>query len=251
MPKRLALIILVLLNLQACNSKQVFPTELPTLTPKPPIVLPSPAVPSPTLKVTPTIIPTQVPATQTTFVEVPLDPCKLVPQSSVEAILGEPSQVTPDTGVCVYAASSGSRSISIQVGTGEEVKLVMLNNIAQLRAGCTLNINYSSEQPTATPFPPEIQELAGRSLVELMALQDEAFLECGWADSEELYQTINGLGDSANFMMLDLAFWKLGTVSVALGETYLSFTMVAQELDPAVALNAGLTLAQEALESLR
>jgi hypothetical protein len=188
-------------------------------------------------------------ATQTTIVEIPFDPCMLVPQSSVEAILGEPVLVNAEQNACVYPAASGTRSISIRVEEGEEVKLGLLSTIAQLRDGCSLGFHYSSEQPTATPFPPEIQGLINHSLKELMVLQDEAFRDCDW--SEDVYQKIEGLGDQANFMMLDLGFWKVGAISVALGETYFAFHMTAQELDPAVALEACLTLAHEALEILR
>jgi hypothetical protein len=284
MPKKLFFILLVLLILQACNSTQASPTEFPNMTHKTPIVLPTLVVPSPTTTgipaesptqvaatqtpiveaptvlptlvapsptVTdiPTITPTQVAATQTPIVEALIDPCMLVSQSTVEAILGEPVQVNPETNGCVYPTDSGSRSMSIHVGMGEEVKLGLLNMIVQMRDGCSINSSFSSEQPTATPLPPEIQDLANHSLIELMALQDEAFQECGWL--EDVYQTIDSLGDQANFMMLDLGFFKIGSVNVALDETYLVFRMVAKELDSAVALEACLTLAQEALESLR
>jgi hypothetical protein len=284
MPKKVYFIILVLLILQACNSTQASPTEFPNITHKTPIVLPSLVVPSPTTtdmptespkqvaatQITivesptvlptliapsptvtdiPTINPTEVAPTQTSIVEALIDPCMMVSQSTVEAILGEPVQVNPETNACVYPADSGSRSMSIHVGMGEEVKLSLLNMIAQMREGCSINFQFTTEQPTATPLPPEIQELANHSLKELMVLQDEAFQECGWP--EDVYQTIDGLGDQANFMMLDLGFLKIGSINIALDETYLVFRMVAKELDPAVALEGCLKLAQEALESLQ
>jgi hypothetical protein len=250
--KRLAMIPMVLLALYACTSKPVSQTE-PTYSPSnTPLVLPTRIAPSPTETHEPTTIPTKVPPTETPVVIERIDPCKLVLQSSVEAILGEPAQVIRETDMCIYMANSGSLSISVGIKTGEETKPPLLDTIAQLREDCSLRFEYTSAEPTPTPFPSKIQALADLSLQELMKLQDEAFNNCGSQMSEGMYQTIDGLGDSANFMVLDLGWWRVGAVSIAIDGMYLVFnTTTNQDLDRDHALEAGITLAQEALENLQ
>jgi len=53
-------------------------------------------------------------------------------------------------------------------------------------------------------------------------------------------------------MVLDLGWWRVGAVSIATNGTYLIFnTTTNQDLDRDLALEAGTTLAQEALENLQ
>ena len=250
--KRYSIIPLLFLVLFACTSKSVSQTELTHNPSNTPIVLPTRIAPSPTDTHKPTTIPTQGPPTETPVVLANLDPCKLVSQSSVEAILGEPAQVSRESDMCIYTANSGSLSISVGIKTADETKPELLNTIAQLRDDCSLRFEYTSAEPTPTPFPSEIQALADLSLEELMKLQDEAFHDCESQMPEGIYQTIDGLGDSANFMVLDLGWWRVGAVSIATNGTYLIFnTTTNQDLDRDLALEAGTTLAQEALENLQ
>lgn len=252
MLKRSASIVLIFLILQACNSKQVLPTASPITTSKPPIVLPSPIPPSATTTDKPTKIPTQVTPTQTPVSKASLNPCTLVSQRSVETILGEMAQTSRELNMCIYLANSGSRSISVGLFPGDKIKISIMDTIAQLHSDCSLSFQYSSSGPTSTPFPREIQELENLPLKELMILQDKAFHDCGWAQDDESYRTIEGLGDFANFRVLDLDFLEIGAVSVAWDEMYLVTQInTNQGLDRDLALEACTGLAQEALEKLQ
>jgi hypothetical protein len=154
---------------------------------------------------------------------------------------------------CLYVAESGAWSITVSLISQEAVKLSLLNGIAQLRRTCSIAFEYSSldPDPEPTPLPPDIQELLDRSLAELMALSEEAHINCGWGPPGSADLSIPSLGEATSYTVLDFGFVESATLSVVLGDNLLGVTYAGQELDHQLVLPWVEALAQEALLALR
>ncbi len=240
MPKCVLSLVILALLLSACSTSGATPAPAAETAP-PPEATPT-AVEAPT--------PDSPPSPSAAPDITSLDLCTLLDPTSVEAALGESTTPSPGPGLCLFVGASGTQSVSVMALSGEAAKNLFLATIAQLQADCTVSFSMQGEA-TPTPFPPEVQALADRSLAELIDLQDQVQREqCGFIPTPEEYQRLDGLGEAAYFQVLDLGFVQSGIVVVAHGDTYLAVTYAAPTLDPAAARSISESLAREALAHL-
>ena len=119
--------------------------------------------------------------------------------AALQRIASPPASTTPSPGpgLCLFVGASGTQSVSVMALSGKAAKNLFLATIAQLQADCTVSFSMQGEA-TPTPFPPEVQALADRSLAELIDLQDQVQREqCGFIPTPEEYQRLDGLGETS------------------------------------------------------
>ena len=109
------------------------------------------------------------------------DACKLLDEARASTILGEivnpPTPTnTPGYSVCTFFTSTG-KGIYITITMGEQAKRNFLNEIAQYQKGCS--VGYSGGTNTATPFPPEVEALMSKSVLELFQMDIQMQGNCG------------------------------------------------------------------------
>jgi hypothetical protein len=237
---------LILLAL-ACNlptAKATIPTAQPALPPPPPPPQ-APAAPaqpqSPgqeptaTLAPTPTFIkpadtavaqpPAGQPAQQTKGGLTETDACKLYSVEKATALLGDP--VIPPTpfnspgySVCTLFTQTG-KGIYIGITMGDQARKNFLNEIAQYQKGCS--VSYSGGTSTATPFPPDIEAMMSKSVLELFEMDLKLMEKCGTR-----VDNLPEFGPNAYVIPTAL---KMGTVGIISGDNYYSFSYADPKLD--------------------
>lgn len=156
------------------------------------------------------------------------DPCKLLSQADVEKALGKPiKSVTvmndPNSGAkgCFYLNDPGKSFVSLSYLQGEDAKMQLLSNIAQLQAkGCGFSMTATTRRVTPTPLPPAVAALKPKSLVELFESQTQLLKEKCPPGSKDLA----GVGEGA---LMDSLF---RTVHIVAGEVYLMVLLADGDL---------------------
>jgi len=190
----------------ACN----LPTE------KPGAITPQASPPSlPTAEATPATALTET------------DACKLLDEAKASTILGE--AVTPPTpanapgySVCTYFTSTG-KGIYITITMSDQAKRNFLNEIAQYQKGCS--VGYSGGTNTATPFPPEVEALMSKSVLELFQMDIQMQVNCGGK-----VEPVPEFGPNAYAYLTPTAF-QIGTLAIVSGDNFYSFAYADPGLD--------------------
>ena len=156
--------------------------SLPTA--KPDIITPEASTPSLTTAETVPATAEAAPATAKSSLATALtetDACNLLDAARAGTILGEtvnpPTPVNaPGYSVCTFFTSTG-KGIYVTITMGDQAKKNLLNEIAQYQKGCS--IGYSGGTSTATPFPPEVEALMSKSVLELFQMDIQMQGKCG------------------------------------------------------------------------
>jgi hypothetical protein len=186
------------------------------LTEKPGAIMPQASLPSlPTAEATPAMASTET------------DACKLLDEAKASIILGE--AVIPPTpanahgySVCTYFTSTG-KGIYITITMSDQAKRNFLNEIAQYQKGCS--VGYSGGTNTATPFPPEVEALMSKSVLELFQMDIQMQVNCGGK-----VEPVPEFGPNAYAYLTPTAF-QIGTLSIVSGDNLYSFAYADPRLD--------------------
>lgn len=149
------------------------------------------------------------------------DPCLLMTKDLAESVLGQPVDdpiLASDSFVasCTYIAIPGEKFATVAVYEGDSAKNHLLNEIAQLQAGCELSIT-TGEQPAT--FPPEIEAQRAQSMLDLFK-QNLALKEGCWGGQGFFYEQMDTLG--ANAYTYE-TFLQGAVIGVATDDAYLTF----------------------------
>jgi hypothetical protein len=155
------------------------------------------------------------------------DACKLLDEARASTILGEtvnPPTATnaPGYSVCTFFTSTG-KGIYITITMGEQAKRNFLNEIAQYQKGCS--VGYSGGTSTATPFPPEVEALMSKSVLELFQMDIQMQGNCGGK-----IEPMPEFGPNAYAYLTPTAF-QIGTVAIVSGDNFYSFGYADPEKD--------------------
>ena len=207
MKRRIGLLLLALiLAALACN----LPIEKPdTITPQ------ASPLSMPTAEVIPAMALTET------------DACKLLDEAEASAILGEtvipPAPINaPGYSVCTYFTSTG-KGIYITITMGDQAKRNFLNEIAQYQKGCS--VGYSGGTNTATPFPPEVEALMSKSVLELFQMDIQMQVNCGGK-----IEPAPEFGPNAYAYLTPTAL-QIGTLAIVSGDNFYSFAYADPRLD--------------------
>ncbi len=202
--------------------------SLPTA--KPGIVTPQASTPFLTTPITAPTTAEAVPATVESSPAMALtetDACKLFNAASAGNILGE--TVNPPTpfnapgySVCTFFTSTG-KGIYITITMGDQAKKNLLNEIAQYQKGCS--VGYSGGTSTATPFPPEVEALMSKSVLELFQMNIQMQGKCGGK-----IEPVPELGPNAYAYLTPTGF-QIGTVAIVSGDNFYSFAYAETGMD--------------------
>ncbi|MDE3088844.1 MAG: hypothetical protein KGJ80_05625 [Chloroflexota bacterium] len=182
-------------------------------------------------------------------------PCKFIAQAGAMAALGEAVKDAPKTqsedddfALCGYDAlaptSDVFRGAYVFVFEGDAARAEFLQSIKDLQGGlCGAGVSFGKTQT-----PDGLANLAGKSLVELAAMEQQLFRDqCSASDYG--FQVVPGIGDASEFKA-----WSAGaTLDVVVDDVLLRFATLRVKSNPdrAAAL-AGLTaLAQPAMDKLQ
>jgi hypothetical protein len=145
--------------------------------------------------------------------------CKLLDEAKASTILGEtfiPPTSANGTGysVCTFFTSTG-KGIYITITMGEQAKRNFMNEIAQYQKGCS--VGYSGGTNTATPFPPEVEALISKSVLELFQMDLQMQVNCGGK-----VEPVPEFGPNAYAYLTPTAF-QIGTLAIVSGDNIYSF----------------------------
>ena len=155
------------------------------------------------------------------------DACKLLDKERASTILGEtvnPPTPTnaPGYSVCTFFTSTG-KGIYITITMGEQAKRNFLNEIAQYQKGCS--VGYSGGTNTATPFPPEVEALMSKSVLELFQMDIQMQGNCGGK-----IEPVSEFGPNAYAYLTPTGF-QIGTVAIVSGDNFYSFAYADPGMD--------------------
>ncbi len=155
------------------------------------------------------------------------DACKFLDEAEASAILGEavipPTPAnTPGYSACIYFTSTG-KGIYITITMSDQAKRNFLNEIAQFQKGCS--VGYSGGTNTATPFPPEVEALMSKSVLELLQMDIQMQLSCG-----RKIEPVPEFGPNAYAYLTPTAF-QIGTLAIVSGDNFYSFAYADPGLD--------------------
>ena len=155
------------------------------------------------------------------------DACKLFDEVKACNVLGEavlPPAPANSAGysVCPFFTSTG-KGIYVAITSGDQAKKNLLNEIAQYQIGCS--VSYSGGTSTATPFPPAIEALMSKPVLELYKMDIEMQVNCG-AKREPLPE----FGSDA-YAYLTTSGLQMGTVAIVSGDRVYSFSYADPKLD--------------------
>jgi hypothetical protein len=155
------------------------------------------------------------------------DACKLFDAASAGKILGEtvnpPTPVNaPGYSVCIFFTSTG-KGIYITITMGDQAKKNFLNEIAQYQKGCS--VGYSGGTSTATPFPPEVEALMSKSVLELFQMDIQMQGKCGGK-----IEPVPEFGPNAYAYLTPTGF-QIGTVAIVSGDNFYSFAYAETGMD--------------------
>jgi hypothetical protein len=220
-----------ILVVTACNVPMAKPTNVPTQGSVQPTSLEvkvdnTPV--EPTMPVVESTADTPAPAAQPEQVTIAefseKDACKLITADEASQFLGEkvsPQAVdSPGYSFCTYFTPAG-KSLLVSITFGDQVKKNFLNEIGQFQKGCS--VSYSGSTRAPTPFPPEIEALMSKSVLDLYAMDLELQEKCG------------GKVESAaefgpNAYIVPNAF-GIGSIAVISGENYYTFSYGGSNMD--------------------
>ena len=153
--------------------------------------------------------------------------CKLLDEAKASTILGEtvipPTPANaPGYSVCTFFTSTG-KGIYITITMGEQAKRNFLNEIAQYQKGCS--VGYSGGTNTATPFPPEVEALMSKSVLELFQMDLQMQVNCGGK-----VEPVPEFGPNAYAYLTPTAF-QIGTLAIVSGDNIYSFAYADPGLD--------------------
>jgi hypothetical protein len=178
-----------------------------------------PPTPAPTEPPPPTEPPEPVVAER-----VQLDPCTLLTEDEVAAVLGGPVTVQPalGTGGCVYMLQSDDPSALVQLALsaaqGNEAKALTVLSLGLL-AG------FSGDPEIQAGFEAVNSELPDLSLLEVVSRMGELFRDTG----VNLTQA-DGPGESATWLVYEDEFYAQGTLILVRGEEYVSLTQIGGDM---------------------
>jgi hypothetical protein len=155
------------------------------------------------------------------------DACKLLDEAKASTILGEavipPTPANaPGYSVCTFFTSTG-KGIYITITMGDQAKRNFLNEIAQYQKGCS--VGYSGSTNTATPFPPEVEGLMSKSVLELFQMDIQMQVNCGGK-----VEPVPEFGPNAYAYLTPTAF-QIGTLTIVSGDNFYSFAYADPGLD--------------------
>jgi hypothetical protein len=171
------------------------------------------------------------------------DACKLLDEAGASAILGEavmpPTPANaPGYSVCTYFTSTG-KGIYVAITMSDQAKRNFLNEIAQYQQGCS--VGYSAGTNTATPFPPEVEALMSRSVLELFQMDIQLQVNCGGK-----VEPVPEFGSNAYAYLTPTAL-RMGTVAVVSGDNFYSFGYADPGLDIAQMVQKAKEVARAAM----
>ena len=178
---------------------------------------------------TPQAPPSSLPTAESTPVTslTETDACKLLDEAKASAILGE--EVMPPTlanspgySVCTFFTSTG-KGIYITITMSDQAKRNLLDEIAQYQKGCS--IGYSGGTNTATPFPPEVEVLMRKSVLELFQMDIQMQVNCGGQ-----VEPVPEFGSNAYAYLTPTGF-QIGTLAMVSDDNFYSFGYADPGLD--------------------
>jgi hypothetical protein len=155
------------------------------------------------------------------------DACKLLSEAKASQILGEAvippaASNAPGYSVCTFFTSTG-KGIYVTIAMGDQAKKNFLNEISQYQKGCS--VSYSGGTNTATPFPPEVEALMSKSVLELFQMDIQMQVNCGGK-----VEPLPEFGPNAYAYLTPSAF-KIGVVTIVSGNNIYGFGYADPGLD--------------------
>jgi hypothetical protein len=154
------------------------------------------------------------------------DACKLFDEVKASQVMGESVPAmpanTPGYSVCTFFTNTG-KGIYITITMGDQAKKNFLNEISQYQKGCS--VSYSGGTSTATPFPPEIEALMSKSVLELFQMDIQMQVNCGGK-----VEPLPEFGPNAYAYLTPVAF-KIGALAIVSGDNVYSFAYADPGLD--------------------
>jgi hypothetical protein len=155
------------------------------------------------------------------------DACKFLDEARASAILGEavipPAPANaPGYSVCTYFTNTG-KGIYVAITMGDQAKSNFLNEIAQYQKGCS--VSYSGGTNTATPFPPQVEALMSKSVLELFQMDIQLQVSCGGK-----VEPVPEFGPNAHAYLTPTGL-PIGTVALVSGDNFYSFGYADPGLD--------------------
>jgi hypothetical protein len=155
------------------------------------------------------------------------DACKLLSAEQASQFLGETINPpmpynAPCSSVCTYFTNSG-KGIYIAITMGDFAKKNSLNEISQYQKGCS--VSYSGGTNTATPFPPEVEAMMSRPVLELFQLNVQMQTKCAI-----MIEPIPEFGPYA-YAYLTAGLMQVGAVAIVSGDQVYSFSYADPTMD--------------------
>ena len=171
--------------------------------------------------------PPSPPTAGTTSVLTETDACKLFDAVKASQVLGEavipPTPANaPGYSVCTFFTSTG-KGIYVTITMGDQAKKNFLNDISQYQKGCS--VGYSGSTSTATPFPPEVEALMSKSVLELFQMDIQMQVNCGGK-----VEPLPEFGPNAYAYLTPSAF-QIGALAIVSGDNVYSFAYADPGLD--------------------
>ena len=163
-------------------------------------------------------------ATEEPVERVQLDPCSLLTDEEVGAVLGGPVQMQPPQGMggCVYVLQSDdpttSTQLAINAAQGNEAKAFTMLSLGML-AG------FSGDPDMVAEFEELNNQLADLTLIEVINRMAEMFAGTGVNVTQA-----DGPGESALWLLYESEFYSQGTMLVIRGETYVSLSQIGGDM---------------------
>ena len=171
--------------------------------------------------------PPSLPTAESKSVLTETDACKLLDETKASTILGEaiipPTPANaPGYSVCTFFTSTG-KGIYVTITMGDQAKKNFLNEISQYQKGCS--VGYSGGTSTATPFPPEVEALMSKSVLELFQMDIQMQVNCGGK-----VEPLPEFGPNAYAYLTPSAF-QIGALTIVSGDNVYSFAYADPGLD--------------------
>jgi hypothetical protein len=171
--------------------------------------------------------PPSLPTAESKSVLTETDACKLLDETKASTILGEaiipPTPANaPGYSVCTFFTSTG-KGIYVTITMGDQAKKNFLNEISQYQKGCS--VGYSGGTSTATPFPPEVEALMSKSVLELFQMDIQMQVNCGGK-----VEPLPEFGANAYAYLTPSAF-QIGALAIVSGDNVYSFAYADPGLD--------------------
>ena len=166
------------------------------------------------------------PSAETTLMLSETDACKLFDEVKASQVMGESVPAmpanTPGYSACTFFTNTG-KGIYITITMGDQAKKNFLNEISQYQKGCS--VSYSGGTSTATPFPPEIEALMSKSVLELFQMDIQMQVNCGGK-----VEPLPEFGPNAYAYLTPVAF-QIGRLAIVSGDNVYSFAYADPGLD--------------------